>query len=199
MGHENRVSCLGVSNDGISLCTGSWDAFVRNSCLHNFNLPLTDDLNSSRCGPINHPFDVTICITYWIPDPPIAPPGERLSSALLFLTPFLPVSNPTLFARLLNRRSGGLRTKLPREPLPPPRLCAHHCLCSAGASLIRVISAGGATTGKHANTQQLFPASRGVSDLDLFSFSLSLITYFLCTIVFFWRLRMGGGCITTFF
>lgn len=29
VGHENRVSCLGVSNDGISLCTGSWDAFVR--------------------------------------------------------------------------------------------------------------------------------------------------------------------------
>jgi guanine nucleotide-binding protein G(I)/G(S)/G(T) subunit beta-1 len=28
VGHENRVSCLGVSNDGISLCTGSWDAFV---------------------------------------------------------------------------------------------------------------------------------------------------------------------------
>jgi guanine nucleotide-binding protein G(I)/G(S)/G(T) subunit beta-1 len=27
-GHENRVSCLGVSNDGISLCTGSWDSFV---------------------------------------------------------------------------------------------------------------------------------------------------------------------------
>jgi hypothetical protein len=31
VGHENRVSCLGVSNDGISLCTGSWDAFVRSS------------------------------------------------------------------------------------------------------------------------------------------------------------------------
>ena len=30
MGHENRVSCLGVSNDGISLCTGSWDSLVRN-------------------------------------------------------------------------------------------------------------------------------------------------------------------------
>ena len=27
-GHDNRVSCLGVSNDGISLCTGSWDSFV---------------------------------------------------------------------------------------------------------------------------------------------------------------------------
>lgn len=27
-GHDNRVSCLGVSNDGISLCTGSWDSYV---------------------------------------------------------------------------------------------------------------------------------------------------------------------------
>ncbi|MCO5609440.1 hypothetical protein L7F22_063666 [Adiantum nelumboides] len=24
--HENRVSCLGVSNDGMALCTGSWDS-----------------------------------------------------------------------------------------------------------------------------------------------------------------------------
>lgn len=24
-GHENRVSCLGVSPDGTALCTGSWD------------------------------------------------------------------------------------------------------------------------------------------------------------------------------
>jgi len=29
VGHENRVSCLGVSNDAISLCTGSWDSLVR--------------------------------------------------------------------------------------------------------------------------------------------------------------------------
>ncbi|KAA6408550.1 MAG: Guanine nucleotide-binding subunit beta [Lasallia pustulata] len=28
-GHENRVSCLGVSNDGISLCTGSWDSTLK--------------------------------------------------------------------------------------------------------------------------------------------------------------------------
>ena len=28
-GHENRVSCLGVSNDAMSLCTGSWDSTVR--------------------------------------------------------------------------------------------------------------------------------------------------------------------------
>jgi guanine nucleotide-binding protein G(I)/G(S)/G(T) subunit beta-1 len=28
-GHENRVSCLGVSNDGMALCTGSWDSFLK--------------------------------------------------------------------------------------------------------------------------------------------------------------------------
>jgi len=29
VGHENRVSCLGVSEDGKALCTGSWDAFLK--------------------------------------------------------------------------------------------------------------------------------------------------------------------------
>ena len=28
-GHEQRVSCLGVSNDGMALCTGSWDQYLR--------------------------------------------------------------------------------------------------------------------------------------------------------------------------
>ena len=28
-GHENRVSCLGVSSDGMALCTGSWDSTLR--------------------------------------------------------------------------------------------------------------------------------------------------------------------------
>ncbi|KAG9835361.1 hypothetical protein KCU68_g11306, partial [Aureobasidium melanogenum] len=28
-GHDNRVSCLGVSNDALSLCTGSWDSMLR--------------------------------------------------------------------------------------------------------------------------------------------------------------------------
>jgi len=27
--HENRVSCLGVTEDGMALCTGSWDSFLR--------------------------------------------------------------------------------------------------------------------------------------------------------------------------
>jgi guanine nucleotide-binding protein G(I)/G(S)/G(T) subunit beta-1 len=28
-GHENRVSCLGVSPDGNALCTGSWDSVLK--------------------------------------------------------------------------------------------------------------------------------------------------------------------------
>jgi len=28
-GHDNRVSCLGVSSDGMALCTGSWDGLLR--------------------------------------------------------------------------------------------------------------------------------------------------------------------------
>lgn len=41
VGHENRVSCLGVSNDGISLCTGSWDSLVCCS-LHAYRHDRTD-------------------------------------------------------------------------------------------------------------------------------------------------------------
>ena len=32
-GHENRVSCLGVSTDGMALCTGSWDSTLKVSPL----------------------------------------------------------------------------------------------------------------------------------------------------------------------
>ncbi|XP_062505215.1 guanine nucleotide-binding protein subunit beta-1 [Corticium candelabrum] len=28
-GHDNRVSCLGVTNDGMAVCTGSWDSFLK--------------------------------------------------------------------------------------------------------------------------------------------------------------------------
>ena len=28
-GHENRVSCLCVSEDGMAMCPGSWDSFLR--------------------------------------------------------------------------------------------------------------------------------------------------------------------------
>ena len=33
-GHENRVSCLGVSADGMALCTGSWDSTLRVCLIH---------------------------------------------------------------------------------------------------------------------------------------------------------------------
>ena len=32
-GHENRVSCLGVSQDGMALCTGSWDSMLKVSLI----------------------------------------------------------------------------------------------------------------------------------------------------------------------
>jgi hypothetical protein len=56
-GHENRVSCLGVSNDGISLCTGSWDSLVGSSgtcgaCLVPVNPEnVSDPASSSKSGP----------------------------------------------------------------------------------------------------------------------------------------------------
>ncbi|WWD18552.1 guanine nucleotide-binding protein subunit beta [Kwoniella shandongensis] len=28
-GHENRISCMGVSGDGVALCTGSWDSLLK--------------------------------------------------------------------------------------------------------------------------------------------------------------------------
>lgn len=28
-GHDNRVSCLGVTEDGMAIATGSWDSFLR--------------------------------------------------------------------------------------------------------------------------------------------------------------------------
>lgn len=28
-GHDNRVSCLGVTEDGVAVCTGSWDSFLK--------------------------------------------------------------------------------------------------------------------------------------------------------------------------
>lgn len=40
-GHENRVSCLGVSVDGMALCTGSWDSTLRVSDWA--NAPAGDD------------------------------------------------------------------------------------------------------------------------------------------------------------
>ena len=50
-GHENRVSCLGVSNDGISLCTGSWDSVVSINFCNYISLRVANaHLNSSKSG-----------------------------------------------------------------------------------------------------------------------------------------------------
>jgi hypothetical protein len=44
-GHDNRVSCLGVSNDGLSLCTGSWDSLVLSILTTFFNRSLKSGHN----------------------------------------------------------------------------------------------------------------------------------------------------------
>lgn len=49
-GHENRVSCLGVSNDGMSLCTGSWDSTVSSLILRKWLWLTMNFFNSSRFG-----------------------------------------------------------------------------------------------------------------------------------------------------
>ena len=63
-GHENRVSCLGVSNDGMSLCTGSWDSTVSSLIMREVNLldsKLTMTFfNSSRFGHGNHDVDLVV-------------------------------------------------------------------------------------------------------------------------------------------
>lgn len=52
VGHDNRVSCLGVSNDGMSLCTGSWDSLVSPSfCWWYFRVWADFFLSSSKFGP----------------------------------------------------------------------------------------------------------------------------------------------------
>ena len=49
-GHENRVSCLGVSPDGTALCTGSWDFNLKVHMTYSFSLisALTYPFPSSR-------------------------------------------------------------------------------------------------------------------------------------------------------
>lgn len=51
VGHDNRVSCLGVSNDGMSLCTGSWDSLVSSTFTLNTLAKLTS--RSSKYGLCN--------------------------------------------------------------------------------------------------------------------------------------------------
>ena len=35
-GHDNRISCLGISGDGIALATGSWDSLLKVRHFHLF-------------------------------------------------------------------------------------------------------------------------------------------------------------------
>lgn len=86
VGHENRVSCLGVSNDGISLCTGSWDAFVSLSRPRITRIPLVQFTNSHVAQGLGllGPFRVADTNAFWIPDLPRAAQDDH---RLPFLVP----------------------------------------------------------------------------------------------------------------
>lgn len=68
-GHENRVSCLGVSSDGMALCTGSWDSTLRVSGKHpSINQALTClispgmGLNTMRLCLAQYPHSPSLCV-----------------------------------------------------------------------------------------------------------------------------------------
>ena len=52
VGHDNRVSCLGVSNDGMSLCTGSWDSLVSFMLSHWQTYQLTTFFPAQNLGDV---------------------------------------------------------------------------------------------------------------------------------------------------
>ena len=47
-GHDNRISCLGVSGDGIALCTGSWDSLLKVSSVFVRVMIYADDRSGHR-------------------------------------------------------------------------------------------------------------------------------------------------------
>lgn len=55
-GHENRISCMGVSGDGVALCTGSWDSLLKvsgscqNQAKRHGTRWLTAELKKTRSG-----------------------------------------------------------------------------------------------------------------------------------------------------
>ena len=69
VGHENRVSCLGVSNDAISLCTGSWDSLV---CIFSMGcrsvVCMTDNKTAAQNLGLLNAFTILTRNVLWIPD-----------------------------------------------------------------------------------------------------------------------------------
>ncbi|KAL2181456.1 uncharacterized protein P884DRAFT_5207 [Thermothelomyces heterothallicus CBS 202.75] len=121
--------------------------------------------------------------------PPIAPPEKDYRVPLPFSPSYLPVSNPTLFARLLNRGPGEPRANLSRQPFLAPSLRTF--------ALVPVYSGSNrpAEHDMHTRHNQTIAVFAILTHFFLFfNFSLSLPATFLCTIVTFlaapygWRL-----------
>ena len=164
MGHENRVSCLGVSNDGISLCTGSWDAFVSNNSSHIVPWARWNRYTDTRIAQGVGLLTTSLIQSALLDTPNPLRRSRRLSSAhFLFL---IQPSKP-LLPRLLNLRPGVRRTKSRQQT--SFSLCAPrpgHCLVDG--SLIRPQQLAEHDQPSRGSTQRFH--------VDLF-FSLSLHHY----------------------
>lgn len=89
VGHENRVSCLGVSNDGISLCTGSWDSVVSIIPIFGFSglseTPTDAHLTAQGLGLLERLGQHNkLALPPWIPNPSV-PQWDLYSDARVLL------------------------------------------------------------------------------------------------------------------
>ena len=201
------MSCLGVSNDGISLCTGSWDSLVglspslyrlhtascmaTGTCLRYANVAAR---NSSRYGrtKTEYPQRPPETRRVWIYETP----GARLLAQ-----PFNHSSRVHIFATLITR-SLPITPLLTREDLAFPRRShEYHPLLIRPLSL--PLSTSGTVTGKALahimdGLEALFCGGNNTYQ-PVAKLADVIFPPILCTIVFphFWQSAVGmGGCIT---
>ncbi len=109
VGHENRVSCLGVSNDGISLCTGSWDAFVSPSPpIINLTPPPHPRSRGSHPYPRLRPLHALLTVTN----------NQTAQGVGLLIA--LPLQRPTPLRWRYKSAQLDTRTPIVAPPPPPP-------------------------------------------------------------------------------
>lgn len=95
-GHDNRVSCLGVTDDGMAVATGSWDSFLK---IWNWTLKVLS---------IQH-------VRYSKSQPLPAQPNVKQEILCVFYMPFkcILVSPPAIFGLTLLKIRGRVFVKWP--------------------------------------------------------------------------------------
>lgn len=114
-----------MSNDGISLCTGSWDSLVSSPFACGSKLVghlSTNDHYSSKSGPTKRCNVITGAATVWIIDPKARFGPQHCAQQTIPIHPSF--GNPhsmMLIEPCEDWRTQDELTKLPPPPLPPPR------------------------------------------------------------------------------